>query len=150
MSSFKNALRGIAAAYRRERNLRIHSAAAYFVTAAGVICGISRAEWVAVIICIGLVISAELINTAVESACDAQTLERRPEIKLAKDAAAGAVLVLAIAAATVGLIIFTRDESLSRGIGSFREHPWLWAAAAVSLAFFIKIIFFTWRDRDGR
>ena len=150
MRCFKYALQGIASAYRRERNLRIHSAAAWFVTAAGVICGISGAEWIAVAICIGLVISAELVNTAIESVCDAVTAERRPEIKIAKDAAAGAVLVLAAAAAAVGLIIFLRAENFSRGMESFRAHPWLLAAAAVSLAFFTKIIFFTWREKDGR
>ncbi len=150
MRCFLFALRGIVAAYKRERNLRIHSAAAYFAVSAGFICGISYGEWLAVIICIGLVTAAELINTAVEAACDAVTRSLSEEIKLAKDTAAGAVLILSAASFSVGLAIFLRGENFGRGIERFDEHPWLWVALILSIVFFIKIIFFTWRENNDK
>lgn len=147
MKCFLWAAKGIAAAYRRERNLRIHSAAAYFVLWAGVISRISPLEWTAVAICIGAVIAAELFNTALEAACDALTREQSPHIRLAKDAAAGAVLVLAVTSIAVGIAIFVQADNFARGVEAFGSYPLLWAVLAVSLLLFIKIIFFTWRDR---
>lgn len=72
----------------------------------GIILHISLQEWITVLILFGLVISLELVNTAVESTVDLVTEEKRPLAKKAKDTAAGAVLVSAIAAAIIGLMIF--------------------------------------------
>jgi diacylglycerol kinase (ATP) len=63
-------------------------------------------EWIACILCIGSVITAELINTAIESTIDLYTQEQHPLAKKAKDVAAGAVLACAITAAIIGLMIF--------------------------------------------
>ena len=76
------------------------------VIIAGIGFGISRMEWVAVILCFGMVISAELFNSAVERLTDLAHPDLHPLAGKVKDIAAGAVLVTAIAAAAIGLIIF--------------------------------------------
>lgn len=104
--SFKYAFEGIFAGAIKERNMKIHCAAAAAVTAAGFIFHISAAEWCICLVLFGLIFSLELVNTAVEAVVDLVTEERRPLAKLAKDTAAGAVLIAAIMAAGAGCIIF--------------------------------------------
>jgi len=77
-----------------------------FVVAAGVVFGISHYEWLAVLICCGLVLGMEVINMAVEAAVDIAAKSRDPLAKKAKDAAAGASLVVCVFSAAVGLIVF--------------------------------------------
>lgn len=67
---------------------------------------INSLEWIAVILCAGLVLSLELVNTAIEYLADTLHPERAKGIGLAKDAAAGAVFIAALAAACVGVIVF--------------------------------------------
>ncbi len=106
MRSFKFAFQGILEAVRTEHNFRFMLAFFMFVTAAGTIFGITRGEWIAVLICCGAVLSIEIINMAVEAAVDLAVHGENPLAKKAKDAAAGASLVVCIFAAAVGLIIF--------------------------------------------
>lgn len=70
--------------------------------------GITRTEWIVIILCIGVVIAAELFNTAIEKLVDLVSPERHPIAGQVKDIAAGAVLVCAVAAAIIGIIIFSR------------------------------------------
>jgi diacylglycerol kinase (ATP) len=104
--SFGHALNGLRVMLAREHNAWIH--AAFTVAAVGLAAalGISRLEWCAVVIVIGLVWAAEAFNTALEALADAAVPEQHPGIAVAKDAAAGAVLVCALAAAVVGGIVF--------------------------------------------
>jgi diacylglycerol kinase len=104
--SFGHAFQGIFSTVRRERNIKIHLTAMALVIIAGALLGLSVTEWCICILLFGLVISLELVNTAVEAAVDLATDKWHPLAKLAKDAAAGAVLVSAMAAAVIGLIIF--------------------------------------------
>jgi len=103
---FINALQGIAASYRSERNLRIHAAMALLAVVLGLWLHISRAEWCWVALCIALVVVAELINTAIEAVVDLVSPHEHPLAKKAKDTAAGAVLVAAGFAVVVGVIVF--------------------------------------------
>ena len=80
--------------------------AAMAVIIAGIVLGITRTEWIMVVMCIGTVIAAELFNTAIEKLVDLVSPERHPVAGRVKDIAAGAVLVCAVAAAIIGLIIF--------------------------------------------
>lgn len=105
-NSIKYALEGISEGWRNHPNFRRQAAVLAGVLAAGWGWRISAAEWIAVILASGLVLSAEMANTAIEAAVNLATKERRPEAKIAKDAGAGGVLVAAIVAAAVGLIIF--------------------------------------------
>lgn len=104
--SFGYAFQGIWECIRDERNIRIHLTMTTLVIIGGIVLHISLAEWVICLILFGLVISLELVNTAVESTVDLVTEDKKPLAKKAKDTAAGAVLVSAIFAAIIGLIIF--------------------------------------------
>lgn len=104
--SFGYAFEGIFTGIKKERNMKIHCLAMLCVVVAGVFLKISVTEWCICLILFGIIFSLELVNTAVEAVVDLVTEERKPLAKLAKDTAAGAVLIAAIMAAGVGLIIF--------------------------------------------
>ena len=104
--SFGYAFQGIFTCVRKERNMKIHCLAMLCVVAAGFVFRISVSEWCICLILFGMILSLELVNTAMEAVVDLVTEERRPLAKLAKDTAAGAVLIAAIMAAGVGLLIF--------------------------------------------
>jgi diacylglycerol kinase (ATP) len=97
---------GVAHVIRSEMNMRIHFAAALAVVVAGFAFDLAAWEWISVLLCVGLVLSAECMNTALERLSDRVSLDWHPLIMQAKDSAAGAVLVLAVMAATVGGIVF--------------------------------------------
>ena len=100
--SFGYAFEGIFTCIRNERNMKIHVA----VTLLVIIAGFSITEWCICLGMFGLVMALELVNTAVEAVVDLVTAERHPLAKIAKDTAAGAVLIAAIMAAVIGLLIF--------------------------------------------
>ena len=96
---------GIISALRTEPHMRFHLTSGIIVTTVALILGLHRYEWVALIIAMAIVIAAELLNTAIENVVDLVSPERHPLAKAAKDAAAGGVLVAAIAAAIIGLLV---------------------------------------------
>ena len=100
------ALAGLNHALRSQRNLRIHIAIAVAVVIAAFVLRISRTEWAVVVTLISLVIGLELLNTAIEALVDLTSPVPHPLAKVAKDTAAGAILVAAVGSAIVGLIIF--------------------------------------------
>lgn len=104
--AFVFALHGLQFTFVNERNFRIEMIAATAACIAAYMLQISAIEWLVVVINIGVVISAELINTAIEKLCDVVTKEKNPSIRVIKDVAAGAVLVAAFVAFICGLIIF--------------------------------------------
>lgn len=103
---FADAMRGIRVATRSERNLRIHFCIVIVVVVLGFFLNVSGWEWVALVFCIGIVLVAEMINSAVESLADTTHPEKHPGIRDTKDIAAGAVLIAVLAAVVVGVIIF--------------------------------------------
>lgn len=105
-SSIKYAVEGIAEGWRNHPNFRRQVVILAAVLIAGWRYRISAAEWIAVILAGGLVLAAEMANTAIEAMVDLVTGERQPEAKIAKDAAAGGVLVTAVVAGIVGIVIF--------------------------------------------
>lgn len=106
INSFKYAFCGIISAFKTEKNMKIHVLAMILVIIAGIFLKISKIEWIICIMLFGLVISSELINTAIETVVDMITLEKNDKAKLAKDVSAGSVLVIAIISAIIGCIIF--------------------------------------------
>lgn len=106
LDSFNYAIEGIIYSVRTQRNMRIHMLAALFILTLCFFYDLSKIEILAITITITMVIMAELFNTAVEFAIDATTNYYHPLVKLAKNAAAGGVLVTAINAVVVGYIIF--------------------------------------------
>lgn len=105
VKSFKYAFNGLVEA-RNEQNLIIHFIIMICVIISGIFFKISKIEWYICIILFALVISMELINTAIETVVDLITLEKNPFAKKAKDVSASAVLVSAIASMIIGLLIF--------------------------------------------
>lgn len=106
MKSFRYAMHGIKLLVKYEHNAWIHCFAAVAVGIAGWFFGLSRMEWVAVAIVIGAVLAAEAVNSAIEALADFVSPDYHEAIKQTKDLAAGAVLLMAMAAAVVGLLIF--------------------------------------------
>ena len=106
LSGLRHAVDGVAEGFRSERSMRIHCAAAMLVIAMGFLLGISAWEWIICVILIGLVIASELLNTALEHIVDILMPELNPRAKCVKDTAAGGVLIVSLAAAAAGLIIF--------------------------------------------
>jgi diacylglycerol kinase (ATP) len=105
LTSFKYAFGGVWHVLRTQRNARIHLLVALVVIALGLWLGLSRTEWAIIVLTIGLVLAAESFNTVAEAAVDLATAEFHPLAKIAKDVAAGAVLLTAITAVIVGLLI---------------------------------------------
>jgi diacylglycerol kinase len=103
---FGYAFEGVAYVVRTQRNMRVHLAIAGLVVVLGCGLRITAVEWAIVLLTIGLVFSAELVNTVAELAVDLLTQAYHPMAKVAKDISAAAVLVTALAAVGVGFAIF--------------------------------------------
>lgn len=106
LSSFVYAWDGIKAALRTEHNTWIHLTLTIIAFGLAIALQIGRGEWMALVISIAMVWTAELFNTVIEKIMDFLSTERHPQIKAIKDMAAAAVLVTALAAVVVGLLIF--------------------------------------------
>ena len=106
LRSFQHAFRGIATIIRTQPNFRIHLVITALVVIAGFAVGIERLEWVAVLLCIGLVLIAEAFNTSLELLCDRLHPETHDSIRAVKDVAAAAVLIAAIISVVVGVLVF--------------------------------------------
>ena len=106
LRSFGYAWKGIQSCVGKEQNLSFHLIAAMAVIIAGIVLGITRTEWIMVVMCIGTVIAAELFNTAIEKLVDLVSPERHPVAGQVKAIDAGAAPICAVAAAIIGLIIF--------------------------------------------
>lgn len=105
-ASFGHALRGVAAALRSEVHLQFHAVASVAVLALGTYLGLNRLEWALVALAVGAVWTAELVNTAIEALTDLVSPGYHPLAGKAKDVAAGAVLLAALAALAVGVAVF--------------------------------------------
>lgn len=104
--SLKYAFHGISEAWMHHINFRRQVLIGLAATLIGFVLDLSTVEWVLLIIVIGLVLMAELINTAVEEVVNLVTREHRQEAKIAKDVSAGMVLLAAVTSLIVGLFIF--------------------------------------------
>jgi diacylglycerol kinase (ATP) len=106
LGSFAYALRGIVTLFKAEHNARIHAAATIAVVAIALVLNVSRVDWCILIVAMAIVWMAEAFNTAIEYVCDLVTSEFHPLVAKAKDVAAGAVLIAAISAASLGALVF--------------------------------------------
>jgi diacylglycerol kinase (ATP) len=104
--SFRHALRGALRMLRCQHNAWIHAAATVVVVGAGFWFQVSRADWCWIVLAISIVWTAEALNTAFEFLADAASPDFHPLVRDAKDVAAGAVLITAVAAFLIGAIIF--------------------------------------------
>ena len=104
--SFLFALQGFRTALRQERNIKVMLAGGAFAVAMGLILRIDAVSWAVVLVCCGMVIAAELLNTAIETVVDLVSPEFHPLAGQAKDIAASASWVLSLTAAVVGVIVY--------------------------------------------
>jgi len=107
LDSFNFAFEGIIHVLRTQRNLRIHFAIAFAVLIFALIVDVAKMELIALLLSITFVLIAEMLNTGIEAAIDIATTSFDPMAKLAKDIAAGAVLIAAMNAIAVGYIVFS-------------------------------------------
>jgi diacylglycerol kinase (ATP) len=105
--SFNNAAEGIIHVVRTQRNMRIHFAIAFIVIIAALIVNVTKLELIALCISITFVLIAEMLNTGIEAAIDIATTSFDPMAKIAKDIAAGAVLIATVNAVAVGYLVFS-------------------------------------------
>ncbi len=125
LESFNFAFEGVIHVLRTQRNLRIHFAVAFAVLIAAVAVGVDRIELIALLISISFVLIAEMLNTALEAGIDVATTSFDPLAKLAKDIAAGAVLIATVNAVAVGYLVFSDKivNHSSRLIERLRDAP---------------------------
>jgi diacylglycerol kinase (ATP) len=106
LRSFAFAISGILLALKTQANMRIHVAISVAVIAAAIYFQLAKADWLWLIVSIMIVLSAELLNSAFEFVCDVISPQHNASVARAKDIAAGAVLVVALGAALIGLLVF--------------------------------------------
>jgi len=106
LASFRHAIAGLAAMFTSQHNAWLHAAATVLVVAAGFVCDITRVDWLAITLVIAAVWTAEAVNTSFESLCDVVSPQQHPQVKRAKDIAAAAVLICALASLVVAALIF--------------------------------------------
>lgn len=125
LESFNYAFEGIIHVLRTQRNMRIHFIVAAGVLVAAVALGVSRLELIALLISIAFVLIAEMINTAIEGTVEVATTSFDPNAKLAKDIAAGSVLIATVNAVAIGYLVFSDQISdrSSRLINKLSDAP---------------------------
>lgn len=149
LQSFNFAFEGIIHVLRTQRNMRIHFMIAAGVLIAALIVGVSRLELVVLLMAISFVLIAEMINSALEAGIDVATTSFDPLAKLAKDIAAGAVLIATINAVAVGYLVFVdriKDPS-SRAIDRIRDAPTEITLVALVLTVILVIGAKAWTGR---
>ncbi|MCX6186095.1 MAG: diacylglycerol kinase family protein [Bacteroidetes bacterium] len=106
IGSFKPAIAGLMWFFKKEHNVRIHIFVAILAILGGLYFHISNNEWLVIILCIGIVLTIEALNSAIEKLVDLFTIEKNSQAGLIKDLAAGAVLISSIMALIAAVIIF--------------------------------------------
>jgi diacylglycerol kinase (ATP) len=109
IESFNYAIEGVIHVLRTHRNMRIHFTVAVGVLVAALWVGVDRFELIALLLSIAFVLIAEMINSAIEQAIDVSTTSFDPLAKLAKDVAAGAVLIASVNAIAIGYLVFSHE-----------------------------------------
>jgi diacylglycerol kinase (ATP) len=149
VESFNYAIEGLIHVLRTQRNMRIHFAIAVAVLIVAVAAGVSRVELIVLLLSITFVLVSEMINTAIEGTIDAATTSFDPMAKLAKDIAAGAVLISAVNAVAVGYLVFAgkaADKSADV-LDKLRDAPAQITVIALVLTVILVIATKAWTGR---
>ncbi len=144
IKGFSYAFQGLAYAVKTQRNLRIHitvSAFMFFFLLRYDFFEISKSQFAILALTCGLVIALELLNTALESVVDLVSPEYSRLAKIAKDTAAGAVLVCAVAAVAVGLILMLQPRAFAEMAAFYKTHLPELAAVLICIAVALVWIF---------
>src|SRR4051812_11726502 len=105
-SAFRHAFNGLWYFFMHERNGKVQCIAAICAICCGWLLAISAAQWVCILLCIGAVLSLEMINSALEKLCDVVQEDCHPTIKIVKDVAAGAVLWASVVSVIIKCFIY--------------------------------------------
>jgi len=149
IESFNFAIEGVIHVLRTQRTMRIHFAVAVAVLVTAAAVGVSKIELIVLLLSIAFVLVAEMINTAVEGTIDAATTSFDPMAKLAKDIAAGAVLIASVNAVAVGYLVFAgkaADKS-ARVLDRLRNAPAEITVIALVVTVIIVIAMKAWTGR---
>ena len=145
LKGFAYAFQGIIYCIKNERNMRIHTVAALYVLIFARFFAFTREDYAILLLTIGMVMSAEAMNTAVEKLADRVSGEKHPLIKAAKDAAAGAVLILAVISVGVALFLFGNYEGFANMYDFYSGH--LLNFAALVLLSAVSLVFVVWMPK---
>ena len=147
--SFNYASEGIIHVLRTQRNMRIHFLVAAVVLVLALVAGVSKLELIALLLSITFVLMAEMINTAIEGAIDVSTTSFDPMAKLAKDVAAGAVLIATLNAVAVGYLVFANRiaNRSSRALERLRDAPAELTIVALAVTVIVVIGVKAWSGR---
>src|SRR5881227_1711290 len=149
LESFNYAFEGIIHVLRTQRNLRIHFVAAVLVFGGAIAVGVTRLQLIALVLAIAFVLVAEMLNTAIEGLIDVSTTSFDPNAKLAKDIAAGAVLIASTTAIAVGYLVFAHAAAhrTARLLDRIRDAPAQITLVALVLVILIVIGTKAWTGR---
>ena len=134
VQSFRCAINGIRIAFKGERNLRVHLIIAIYALFLSIVCRFDAVEISVLILVCSLVITSELINTAIEETVDIEVSGYDRMAKAAKDISAGAVMVSAVSAIITGAVLFLNDFRIVAGI------KLIYSNAAVGVIFSLSVV----------
>jgi len=149
LDSFNYAFEGIIHVLRTQRNMRIHLLVAVAVLVAAIFADVTKLELIALLLAIAFVLVAEMVNSAIEGAIDVSTTSFDPNAKLAKDVAAGAVLIASVTALAVGYLVFAHAAAhrSARILDRVRDAPAEITLVALVLVVLIVIATKAWTGR---
>lgn len=143
--SFFYAFRGIISTVNTERNMRIHITCIIYMFGfllLGDFFTLTKGDWCALLIACALVLSGEVVNTAIENVVDMVTKDYNEYAKRAKDAGSGAVLINAIFAVIIGLVVLLQPEAFRAMFYYFKENLIMLALLVLSIIPATLFIFF--------
>lgn len=139
--SFKYAFFGVIHCITTQRNFRFHTFAALSAMILAYEYELNQTEKLVLMFTIVFVLISEMFNTSIEAIVDLKTKEIHPFAKIAKDVAAGAVLISALAASATGLVLFYNDGVIWHIVADYIKNPFFWLYIAAGLIYISGIIF---------
>lgn len=141
LNSLRYAFWGIAHCVRFERNFRIQLTAGAYVLALAALMELDRLRFALLFVTIGIVLSLEMLNSAVEALVDLVCPQQHPFAKAAKDICAGTVLVFSLASAGVGICLLWQPAQLLVLLRRAMDMPYVWPVVAILIAMSVHFIF---------
>lgn len=139
--SFSYAINGLRSCMQTERNFRIHITAACYVSVFALLGNLDTIRYAVLCLCFAVMMSAELMNTAIERLCDKQAVGYDKTVKQAKDIAAGAVFICAVFCVVIGIVFFVPSGALLRAFHVLYNHFWLSCFITLSIPVAVCFVF---------
>ncbi len=139
--SFSYALNGLKMCMLTERNFRMHLTAACYVSLFAFLGKLDGVRYAILCLCFSIMMSGELMNTAIERLCDKHATGYDQTVKQAKDIAAAAVFVCAVFCVIIGIVVFVPSGALFRAFHTLYKHLWITGLTILSIPIAIGFIF---------